>query len=250
LKFRAVLFDLGHTLIYFDGDWAEIDSQAFNVLTRSLRNAGYPVEEVSFPRLFASALNEYYRQRDTEFIEHTRYYVLQNLLKTQGIGPIPEVTLRRVLKDMYAISQRHWQLEKDALPVLDLLRLSGYKLGLISNAGDDEDVQNLIDQFNLRQYFSVILTSAGLGWRKPHLRIFQQALAQLKSPSAETVMVGDMLGADILGARNAGMHSVWITRRSDQRFANLAHEDTIKADAEIRALSDLPCALLEMEDAQ
>jgi FMN phosphatase YigB (HAD superfamily) len=47
------------------------------------------------------------------------------------------------------------------------------------------------------------------------------------------------LGADILGAKNAGLTSVWITRRA-HRDDNLAHEDTIRPDAVIQALGELP----------
>jgi putative hydrolase of the HAD superfamily len=247
LILKTALFDLGHTLIYFDADWAAVDTQAFDVLTRALRETGIPVDEHKFPQLFAEALYAYYRERDTEFIEHTRFYVLENLLKAEGYQALPEKQMRKVLKEMYSVSQEHWQLEADALPVLDYLTRSGYSLGLISNAGDDEDVQNLIDRFNLRKYFQVILTSAALGWRKPHPKIFQEALARLDTPHDQAVMIGDMLGADILGAQNAGMQSVWITRRSDQRYANTSHEDTIRPGAVIAALADLPCALLELE---
>ena len=147
---------------------------------------------------------------------------------------MPEEQMRRVLKEMYAVSQEHWQLEADAMRVLDYLTTIGYRLGLISNAGDDEDVQNLIDRFSLRGYFQTILTSAALGWRKPHPKIFQEALSQAGYPREPGRDGGDMLGADILGAKNAGMQSVWITRRSDQRYANLSHEDTIQPEAVIR----------------
>jgi FMN phosphatase YigB (HAD superfamily) len=53
---------------------------------------------------------------------------------------------------------------------------TGYRLGLISNAGDDADVQTLLDQANLRAYFEIILTSAGQGIRKPNPKIFWTAL--------------------------------------------------------------------------
>ena len=52
-------------------------------------------------------------------------------------------------------------------------------------------------------------------------------------------MVGDSLGADILGARNAGLYSIWVTRRADTA-ANRAHKDTIQPDAVISTLSELP----------
>jgi FMN phosphatase YigB (HAD superfamily) len=140
---------------------------------------------------------------------------------------------------MYAVSEAYWKVEEDTTPTLEWLRGQGYRLGLISNAGDDANVQRLIDQAGVRQYFSIILTSAGLGIRKPNPRIFELALNHLETSASRTMMVKNMLGADILKAHNASMRAIWITRRADTP-ANQAHLDTIQPDATIRALSELP----------
>jgi len=103
-------------------------------------------------------------------------------------------------------------------------------------------VQTLVDQADLRSYFDVILTSAALGIRKPNPLIFQTALRQWGYSPSQAAMVGDSLGADILGAKNAGLYSIWITRRADTA-ANRAHEDTIQPDAVISRLSELPALL-------
>jgi FMN phosphatase YigB (HAD superfamily) len=55
-------------------------------------------------------------------------------------------------------------------------------------------------------------------------------------------MVGDTLGADILGAHNAGLLAIWITRRAETP-ANQAHQDTIQPDVTIDTLSELPDVL-------
>jgi HAD superfamily hydrolase (TIGR01662 family) len=123
--------------------------------------------------------------------------------------------------------------------MLGALRKAGYRLGMISNASDDADVQALIDKAGVRPYFEVILTSAAVGIRKPNPRIFHMALERLGTSPGKTAMVGDTLGADILGANNAGMFSIWITRRADVPD-NRAHLDTIRPDAVIDTLSDLP----------
>jgi FMN phosphatase YigB (HAD superfamily) len=47
-----------------------------------------------------------------------------------------------------------------------------------------------------------------------------------------------MLGADVLGAKNAGMRSIWATMQAD-RSANDVHRDTIVPDATIASLSEL-----------
>jgi HAD superfamily hydrolase (TIGR01549 family) len=235
---NTLLFDLGSTLIYFDGEWPEVLQEANHALLQSLQRAGLPLDG-SFQSEFAARLQEYYTQRDTEFIEYTTLYLLRTLLAERGHPQVPESILRRAIDAMYAVSQAHWHPEADAAPTLHALRARGYRLGMISNAGDDADVQHLIDRAGLRPYFQVILSSAAQGIRKPNPRIFTTALAALKSTPGQAAMVGDTLGADILGARNAGIYAVWITRRADSP-ANRAHADTIRPDATIAALSELP----------
>jgi putative hydrolase of the HAD superfamily len=119
-------------------------------------------------------------------------------------------------------------------------------MALISNASDDADVQTLVDNAGLRDFFEVILSSAHAGIRKPNPVIFQKALSSLEISAAEAAMVGDTLGADILGARNAGIYSIWITRRADTP-GNRDHLDTILPDAEIARLSELPSLLENLE---
>lgn len=238
LAFDAILFDLGGTLIYFDGDWSEILPQADVALLRVLQAAGLELDDQEFLTSFRQQLESYYRERETEFIEHTTLYVLRTLLEERGFSQVPESTLRSALDAMYAETQTRWKVESDAVPMLVELKQRGYRLGLISNAGDDADVQVLVDRANLRPYFDTIVTSAALGIRKPNPRIFHQVLAAWGVSPARAAMVGDTLGADILGAQNAGILSIWVTRRADTP-ANRAHADTIQPDAIIATLADL-----------
>lgn len=236
--FQAILFDLGSTLIYFDGDWEEIQASRDAVLIQRLHRAGITPDGKVFLSQFDELMKAYYAERETEFIEHTTAYLLLTLLAEWGYTKVSEEVIRSALADMYAVSQAYWKPEIDTHPTLQALQAQNYKLGLISNAGDDADVQTLIDQAELRPYFDVILTSAAQGIRKPNPRIFLNALECLGLRPSQAAMVGDTLGADILGARNAGLFSIWITRRAETS-ANRAHEDTIQPDAVIASLSEL-----------
>jgi 2-haloalkanoic acid dehalogenase type II len=240
--FDVVLFDLGYTLIYFDGTWADVFPQAVASLVDFLQAAGYPLDAVEFDRRFNEALQEYYTSRDADFIEYTTLYVLRQLLAEMGHFPVVDDQLRSALVRLYAVSQAYWKPEKETIQTLEELRQAGYRLGLISNAADDQDVQVLIDNAGLRSFFEIILTSAAVGIRKPHPRIFQMALDRWGASPGRAVMVGDTLGADVLGAQNAGMASIWVTRRADRR-ENTAHEDTIQPDASIESLAELPSLL-------
>jgi len=49
-----------------------------------------------------------------------------------------------------------------------------------------------------------------VGWRKPHTRIFEEALRKLEATAAETVYVGDSPLEDIKGAKTLGLKTVFI----------------------------------------
>ena len=181
----------------------------------------------------------YYREREWDFIEDTTEYVLANLLRDYGYPDIPHEHLRDALADMYTVTQKRWHAEEDAIPTLQKLRQLGYHIGIISNAADAQDVQRLVDRAGFRAYIEQIVISADVGIRKPHPRIFELALSYWGIQSRQAVMVGDTLGADVLGAINVNMPSVWFTRRADTPD-NRAQTDIIQPDAVIRDLSELP----------
>jgi len=245
MNFKAVLFDLGSTLIYFDGHWPDVIQRGNQALLETLRANGLEIDESKFVKQFRQELERYYAERELEFIEHTTAYLLRRLLAEFGYSELPSDIIQSALAAMYAVSQAHWIPEADTHTTLEQLQRQSYRLGLISNAGDDTDVQTLIDKAGLRPYFEIILTSAAEGIRKPNPRIFWTALDSLGIEPENAVMVGDTLGADILGAKNAGLFSIWITRRANSP-ANHAHQDTIKPDAKIATLKELPDLLKQV----
>lgn len=244
-RFEVILFDLGDTLIYFEGDWPTVFAQARQAMLMSLQKAGLNVGQ-DFLDDFYLRMQAYYQERDTEFIEYTTQYILCSTLKEWGFGDTPDEVLAQALKDFHSVTQAHWIPESDAAPTLDALRDMGYRMGLISNAADDRNTQALVDKAGVRPYFEVVLSSAAEGIRKPNPLIFRRALERLGAAPDRAAMVGDTLGADILGAKNAGIYSIWITRRANTP-ANQAHLETIAPDAHISTLSELPDLLRSLE---
>jgi len=243
--FEAIFFDLGDTLLYFDDDWPEVFFQARQELLRSLQKAGIDLGS-EFVEDFYRRMSAYYRERDTEFIEYTVKNVLNNILEERGFQAVPETILTNSLADMHLITQAHWIPEDDALSTLARLKQRGYRLALISNASDDPNTQVLVDKLGARDLFEVIISSAALGVRKPNPKIFQDALERMNLPAEKVAMVGDTLGADILGALNAGIFSIWIKRRANTP-GNRAHAETVFPNAQIETLSELPGLLERLE---
>lgn len=240
--FDYVLFDLGNTLLYYDAPWPGSLMEAIEALSARLISFNIPIDEKIFQHDFHARLKQYYVDRDVDCVEFSTTDVLRNLLNEHGVKDISTGQLRSALDAMYIVSQSYWNVEADAIAVLEYLKNSGYSMGLISNAGDSNDVQVLVDKAGIRKFLEVIVISANVGLRKPHSRIFETALRFWGAVPGQAVMVGDLLPADILGANQLGIASIWITRRAS-KSANQPYLESIVPDASIATLSELPTVL-------
>jgi len=233
---KYILFDLGGTLMHSIGDWTPILERADNALGGKLLENEIELDVKNF----RSRLHEYYEQRDKDNQETTYHFVLRELLKELDYAIVAESVIRSALDALYSVTQTNWQLEDDTVSTLERLKSEKYRMGIFSNAGDDKDVQELIDGFGIRSYFDFVLTSAACYYRKPHPRAFEIALARWNIQPNEAVMIGDNLEADISGAKNAGMQTIWITRRAEFKNEDMHR---IKPDFSIRKLTELPPTL-------
>jgi len=237
---RAILFDFGGTLMYGRRDWNPIMAKADDVLTEHLRTKGMEVNPNTFPLEFRKNLDDYFKQREKDLLETTYTFVLREILERKGYEDIPSDSIRNALDSLFTVTQTNWALEDDAIPTLQKLKTMGYNLGIVSNAGDDTDVQQLARKFGITEYFDFILTSAACSYRKPHPRIFELALSNWYCPPNEAVMVGDNLDADIRGAQEVGLYGVWISRRANP---DMEKQEQVQPDASISSLLELPAIL-------
>ena len=234
---RAILFDFGGTLMYGRRGWTPIVARADDVLTEHLRERGMDINPSTFPIEFRKKLDEYFGQREKDLLETTDTSVLREMLINKGYDDLTSDVLRNALDALFSVTQSNWALEEDAIPTLHKLKTKGYSLGIISNAGDDADVQQLARGFGITQYFDFILTSAACSYRKPHPRIFELALSNWYCPPNEAVMVGDNLDADIRGAQEVGLYGIWISRRANP---DMEKQEQVQPDASISSLTELP----------
>lgn len=243
-RFSSVFFDLGNTLIYFEGDWDKTFRQGERALLEHLRLDGISLGE-GFLGDLRGRLQIYYAEREQEYIEMTSKQVLLRTLTDWGYYSLPENSINHALQAMYAVTQEHWLPEADAIPTLSRLRDEGYRMALISNAADEANTQLLVDKLGGRQFFEMVTISAAAGIRKPNPAIFRSVLEAMQIDPQEAVMVGDTLNADVLGAKNAGIFSIWITRRV-RLESELPLSNQIVPDAVIGSLSELPDLLASL----
>jgi putative hydrolase of the HAD superfamily len=242
---KAVFFDLGYTLIYFSGDFNQTIMESYLVMADSLKKAGCQIDRMDFARKFDNKIRNYYHQREQDFLERPVESIIKQILAESDQDHYSDAVYLQAMQAMYLVSEKSWLIEEDTHETLRNLIDNGYKLGLISNASNAWDVNNLVDMHNLRPYFSTILISASEGIRKPNPILFQHAAQSLDVDLKDTVMVGDTLDADILGAHLAGIRAVWISRRKGSQRASDFSNPALQPDAEIKTLRELPALLTE-----
>ncbi len=129
------------------------------------------------------------------------------------------------------------QLYEEALAVLEILAAS-YTLGALTNGNAD------VYKTDAGDYFDFAFLAEDIGASKPHPDMFHAALQQTGVAASSVVHVGDDPEHDILGAREVGMHTVWMNSRGRD------WPEGPRASREISNLLQLPEAIAEIAEAQ
>jgi FMN phosphatase YigB (HAD superfamily) len=85
-----------------------------------------------------------------------------------------------------------------------------------------------------------------VGWRKPRREIFEATLALLGAEPGEVMHVGDNLDADVRGAGELGIRTVWVTRRVKDADAVLERHKGPPPEHIVSDLSELPALLASL----
>lgn len=125
-----------------------------------------------------------------------------------------------------------------AIDAVLALRARGLRCGVVSSAIHHPFVEWTLERFGLRDTFGTITTSASCGYYKSRPEIYAAALRDLGVAPTEAVHVGDSYRFDVLGARSAGMRTIWYAS-TEEAMAQPANE----ADATIADLASLPTVI-------
>jgi HAD superfamily hydrolase (TIGR01549 family) len=218
---RCILFDCGQTL------WTFPDQTTWQHMENSANQRAMTL------------LHHYINQQDSppqidDKLGHELHETLHTLLRqfkrehTYDEPDFPHVTLEALIQLGFpqlsyeageaifeALRVRSFEtrtLFPDALTTLATLQERGFILGVVTNRSwggapfvDDMRLFGLLDYFDP----ACMAVSADLGIRKPNPAIFMHALNALQVAPTEAVMVGDSLSADIAGANQLDIFTVW-----------------------------------------
>lgn len=118
-----------------------------------------------------------------------------------------------------------WAVFADSEPALAKVADHGFRQLIVSN--HVPELSRLVSSLRLANYFDAVVTSAAVGWEKPHPRMFAAACAAAGF-AARMWMIGDSERADIAGARAVGIPGI-LVRSETNGSCSPALVETISA---------------------
>ena len=188
-----------------------IADQIFEQLERDILSGRYSRGEIS---------------RDFLILERFRYPL------SFGHGLQPTEAFCRHVGDLFLqLCADKPGLVEGARPLMEYLQSRGYRLHMCSN-GFHEVQYKKLRACGLEPFFHTIVLSEDAGYNKPAPEFFDYALRVTGASRATTLMIGDNLQTDILGARRAGLATAFFNRYPQ-------YPTSEPVDIEVTALSQL-----------
>jgi HAD superfamily hydrolase (TIGR01509 family) len=178
-------------------------------------------------------------KRHPELLHHVsqmRIQMLCELLIAAGYCEAEAHSGAQQAFDIFLQERRKVVFYEEALGVLELLAKK-YTLGALTNGNAD------IYKTDAAEYFDFAFLAEDIGASKPHPDMFHAALKQTGAQAQNIIHVGDDPVHDIQGARDAGMHTVWMNPRGK------TWPEGKPADREIANLQQLPDAIRSIATA-
>ena len=206
---KAVIFDFGQTLVDSATGFRTAEKQAQARLFSTLGLA----DQHDFLTVYRRMRKEFHERsdfsRNSLWLEVYRYYRMK-----------PEIGLVEKWESEYwETVKSETTLFPEAREVLGSLR-SRYEIALITNTqGQKATNTHRISLYpDLEKFFKVIIVAGEGGIPpKPDPEPFRVCLERLRLAPPEAVYVGDDWRIDVCGARDAGLHPIWLKHHSVRR---------------------------------
>ena len=227
---KAVIFDFGQTLVDSANGFRTAEKEAQDKL---FTNLGLTVR-ADFLAIYRRLRKEFHDRSN-----FSRNALWQEVFYYYCVAVDSELLVRWETEYWDSV-KNHTTLFSEAKAVLEALR-TRYDIALITNTqGQKATGAHRISLYpELENFFKAIIVAGEGGIpTKPDPKPFHQCLDKLGILPAEAVYIGDDWRIDICGARDAGLHAIWLKHHSVQRNWPQV-EDSVPVITSLEALLDL-----------
>jgi putative hydrolase of the HAD superfamily len=206
MKYRHLFFDLDHTLWDFDANARETLVDIYTIFELEARNIT-PFED--FYRKYLHHNEILWNRYHNGFItaDELKWKRMWRTLLDFKIGD--EALAKAISARFLEILPVKQNLFEHAKEILEYLTAKGYTLHMITN-GFEKTQWSKLNNSGLGHYFTHVITSEASNSVKPQKEIFDYAISKAGAVHKESIMIGDNLDADIKGAINAGIDSIFV----------------------------------------
>jgi REG-2-like HAD superfamily hydrolase len=209
MPLRAVLFDVGETLVHPAPSFPEL----FSVVVAAEGHARSPEAVIDASRAVFHRFSEAARDVELWTTSPERSARFWKSVYERMLGELDIPDDGRLADVLYATftDPANYELFDDVEPALDELEAAGLVLAIVSNF--EAWLEDLLGRLGVRDRFGVRVISGREGVEKPDLRIFELALERLSIEATDAMYVGDNPEFDVVPAATLGMTPVLIDRR-------------------------------------
>lgn len=199
-KIENVFFDLDHTL------W-DFEKNSALTFEKILQKNKIAVDPEEFVKQYSPINYKYWDLfRDDKISQSEMRF--GRLIDTFAVLKMEvEQAIIEILADQYIqhLPENNHVFE-GTFELLDYLKPK-YNLHIITNGF--HDLQNFkLQNANLTPYFQTVTNSESAGVKKPNPIIYEFALRQANAKREQSIMIGDCIHADVMGAINFGMEAI------------------------------------------
>lgn len=195
-----IFFDLDHTL------W-DFETNSAHTFEKILGRNRVRVELDAFLGIYSPINFEMWKRYREQEIgqDELRYQRLKRTFDALDMD-VGDVLIHRLSQEYIEHLPEHTHLLPNTLEVLEYL-YPKYNLHIITN-GFQEVQSRKLKGSGIDRFFNILVNSEMAGAKKPDPQIFRMALEMAGADPGCSLMVGDNLQADILGAKRMGMQAI------------------------------------------
>ena len=216
MKYKAILFDLGNTLAIYKGNQSDDLYQGhlafINQLSTLIKIDNIDKWGAHFHHYIANR----FADRLETFVETPISEIIFEYVKENFNQELPDNAINELIKVYFSTTEPNWNPANNLREVLQEIKNNNVKMGILSNACSNQNVQNIVDDLEIRSFFDFVISSCYLRARKPGISAFVQSINNWDFDTNEILMVGDTMSQDIIGANALGMPSAWISYGRDE----------------------------------